>query len=245
MTSQQQEKDLPAVILIAGHWLGAWAWDEVVKQLTSQGMRIIPLTLPGLNDQDAQRTTRNLGDQIMAIQSAINAQGGDVVLVAHSGANAPVSVVIDRHPELIRRVVWVDSGPVSSGSSFDPYLSESIVEVPLPDFDTLSKQASLAGLSREHLRRFREQAVPEPGTVMRATVELTNADRHRVPTTLVCCSISSRQILKLAQLDHPMFAEVSKLDNVDIIDLPTGHWPMWSCPDALATAIIEATVQDS
>lgn len=182
------------IILIAGHWLGAWAWDEVAEQLTSEGMRAIPITLPGLDDQDPQRANRTLDEQIEAIQSVVDAQGGDVVLVAHSGANAPVSVVIDRHPELVRRVVWIDSGPVSPGSAFAPDLPESVVEVPLPSFDALGEQASLDGLSIEHLQRFREKVVAEPAPVMRATVKLTNDGRSSVPTTLVCCSMPSGQV---------------------------------------------------
>ncbi|MGK4065915.1 alpha/beta hydrolase [Rothia sp. HC945] len=243
MTSKQQEKAPPVIILIAGHWLGAWAWDEVAEQLSSDGMRAIPITLPGLDDQDPQRATRTLDEQVAAIQSVVDAQGGDVVLVAHSGANAPVSVVIDRHSELVRRVVWVDSGPVSPGSTFAPDLPESVMEVPLPAFEALSEQASLDGLSSEHLDRFREKAVAEPAPVMRATVNLTNDDRSSVPTTLVCCSMPSGQVLELAEGGHPMFAEVSKLDNIDVIDLPTGHWPMWSCPDALAEVISSTAVQ--
>lgn len=243
MTSKQQEKAPLVIILIAGHWLGAWAWDEVAEQLSSEGMQAIPITLPGLDDQDPQRATRTLDEQVVAIQSVVDAQGSDVVLVAHSGANAPVSVVIDRHPELVRRVVWVDSGPVSPGSTFAPDLPESVAEVPLPSFEALGQQASLDGLSPEHLHRFREKAVAEPAPIMRATVKLTNDDRCSVPTTLVCCSIPSEQVLELAEGGHPMFAEVSRLDNIDVIDLPTGHWPMWSCPNALAEVISNAAVQ--
>lgn len=243
MTSKQQAEAPPAIILIPGHWLGAWAWDEVVEQLASEGMRAIPITLPGLDDQDPQRATRTLDEQIAAIQSVVDAQGGDVVLVAHSGANAPVSVVIDRRPELIRRVVWIDSGPISPGSTFARDLPNSVVEVPLPAFDVLGEQASLDGLSLEHLHRFREKAVAEPAPVMRATVNLTNDARSSVPTTLVCCSLPSAQVLQLAQEGHPMFTEVSRLDNVDVVDLPTGHWPMWSCPEALAAVIGNTAVQ--
>lgn len=243
MTSKQQEKTPPVIILVAGHWLGAWAWDEVAEQLTSNGMQAIPITLPGLDDQDPQRANRTLEEQVAAIQSVVDAQGGNVVLVAHSGANAPVSVVIDRHPELIQRVVWVDSGPVLPGSVFAPDLPESVAEVPLPSFEELGQQASLKGLSAEHLQRFREKAVAEPGPVMRAAVELTNNDRFSVPTTMVCCSIPSEQVLELAEEGHAMFAEVARLDHIDVIDLPTGHWPMWSRPDALAEVIGHAAGQ--
>lgn len=34
-----------------------------------------------------------------------------------------------------------------------------------------------------------------------------------------------------------MFAEVAELDHLDVVDLPTGHWPMWSRPGDLAELI--------
>ncbi|MES6222125.1 alpha/beta hydrolase, partial [Cutibacterium acnes] len=39
---------------------------------------------------------------------------------------------------------------------------------------------------------------------------------------------------------HPMFSAVAQLTNVTVMDLPTGHWPMWSRPQELAGAIREA-----
>jgi len=79
--------------------------------------------------------------------------------------------------------------------------------------------------------------VAEPAPVLRQTVELTNDARHGVPTTLVCCSISSAQVLEMARASHPMFTEVAHLTTVDVVDLPTGHWPMWSQASELANAI--------
>ncbi|MGI6798623.1 hypothetical protein [Gordonia sihwensis] len=90
-----------------------------------------------------------------------------VVVVAHSGANSPMSLVLDRHPGLIGRVVWVDSGPVASGSVFAPDASDDSDELPLPPFDVLGQQAGLEGLSPDALDRFRVRAVPEPGPVLR------------------------------------------------------------------------------
>jgi hypothetical protein len=113
-------------------------------------------------------------------------------------------------------------------------------ELPLPSFDVLAQQASLEGLSAEVLERFRARAVPEPGPVLRQPVELTNDARRTVRTTLVCCSISSEQVMELVRAGHPMFAEVANLEHLDVIDLPTGHWPMWSRPRDLATAIQSA-----
>lgn len=118
-------------------------------------------------------------------------------------------------------------------------------ELPLPPFDVLAQQASLDGLSPEVLERFRARAVPEPGPVLRQAVELTNDARHKVRTTLVCCSIPGAQVLELARSGHAMFAEVANIEHLDVIDLPTGHWPMWSRPRDLAGAIQSAASRTS
>ena len=228
----------PTIMLIAGHWLGAWAWDEVLEHLNVGPDRAVAMTLPGLEAQDAERTTRTLDDQAEAILSVIAEHGNEpAVLVAHSGANAPVSLVIDRHPELVHRVVWVDSGPVAAGTVFAPDLPRDVHELPLPPFEFLAQQASLEGLSAETLERFRTRAVSQPAPVLRQPVELSNDARRNVPTTLVCCSIPGAQVRELAQAGHPMFAEVAHLEHLDIVDLPTGHWPMWSTPRELAAVI--------
>jgi pimeloyl-ACP methyl ester carboxylesterase len=239
----------PIIILIAGHWLGAWAWDEVLEHLTTCHSRAIAMTLPGLDGNDPERVARTLDDQAAAIADVITRAGASeehpATLVAHSGANAPVSLVLDRHPELVHRVVWVDSGPVATGSAFASDLPEELDELPLPSFEVLAQQASLEGLSAEVLERFRARAVPEPGPVLRQPVELTNDGRRRVRTTLVCCSIPSAQVLEMTRAGHPMFAEVANIEHLDVVDLPTGHWPMWSRPRDLAETIQSAVARTS
>ena len=226
------------IVLIAGHWLGAWAWDEVLEHLDQTNA--VALTLPGLDPEDPARTARTLEEQAEAVADVVTGLGGPVTLVAHSGANFPVSLVLDRHPELIHRMVWVDSGPVGPGSVFLPGFPEDAAELPLPAFDELGQQASLEGLTDEVLDRFRTRAVPEPGPVLRERLDLSNDARRQIPTTLVCCSIPGAQMMELARSGHPMFAETAELTDVEILDLPTGHWPMWSRPEDLAEVIAAA-----
>ena len=224
----------PTILLIPGHWMGAWAWDEVLEHLAARGRRALPLTLPGLDDADPDRLTRTLDEQAAAIEQAASENSGPVVIVAHSGANAPVSLVLDRRPGLVSRVIWVDSGPATSGAAYAPDFPEDMEALPLPPFEVLGEQASIEGLSANVLERFRERAVSEPGTVLRQIVELSNDARFDVPATFICCSLPSAQVQELASAGHPMFAEVANLKTVNYIDLPTGHWPMWSRPSDLA-----------
>jgi len=44
----------------------------------------------------------------------------------------------------------------------------------------------------------------------------------------------------MARQGHPMMAEVATLRDLELVDLPTGHWPMWSRPADLASAIANA-----
>jgi pimeloyl-ACP methyl ester carboxylesterase len=133
----------PTIILIAGHWLGAWAWDEVLEHLKTDHPGAIALTLPGLERDDPERAAKTLDDQAAAVRDVMTELGvsedNPATIVAHSGANAPVSLVLDRHPELVHRMVWVDSGPATPGSVFAPDLPETVEELPLPSFDVLAQ----------------------------------------------------------------------------------------------------------
>jgi pimeloyl-ACP methyl ester carboxylesterase len=233
---------LPTIVLVPGHWLGAWAWDAVADDLRRRGHEVTAVTLPGLDPDDPGRASTTLTQQAQALRVVVGAaaaKGSSVVLVAHSGAGFPVSVLLDSNPTAIARVIYVDSGPAGDGSAFDADVA--LDEGPLPAFEDLAAGgASLEGLSEEHLERFRARAVPEPAPVMRERVRLTDDARRDVPATLIACSLPSELVMQMAREGHPMMAEVATLRDVELIDLSTGHWPMWSRPDDLAAAIAGA-----
>ncbi|MCD2115057.1 hypothetical protein LQ384_28710 [Rhodococcus rhodochrous] len=85
-----------------------------------------------------------------------------------------------------------------SGSVFVLDVPENLNELPLPPSDALGEKGGLEGLRTEALERFRAKAVPEPGPVLRQHATRTNDARLAVPTTLVCCSIPSAQIVESA-----------------------------------------------
>lgn len=240
MTSHEQS---PTLILIPGHWLGAWAWDEVTAHLAATGGRATALTLPGLDPTDVDRALRTLDDQFRAIELTVRDSAQPVVIVAHSGANGPVTLLLDRHPELVHRVIWVDSGPVAPGTAFAADYPAGAGALELPPFEELAGQASIAGLSADALAQFRARAVAAPAGVLRQRVELSNEARFDVPTTFVCSSLLSAEVREMAAAGHPMFTEVERYRRVTFVDLETGHWPMWSRPAELAEIITSAAAQ--
>jgi pimeloyl-ACP methyl ester carboxylesterase len=222
------------ILLVPGFWLGAWAWDDVVRPLRAEGHDVTALTLPGLESADADRSTITLSDHVDAICKAVKAAGRPVVLAVHSGAGVCGYGASDRVPEQVAAMVYVDSGPATG--ALDPGFDA--VELPLPSWEELAASgSSLQGLTEQQLQVFRQRAVPEPGAALREGPKLTDGRRLDVPSTLVCSSITSDDIRAAVQTGWAGVGGLAELRHVTYLDLPTGHWPMWSRPQELATAI--------
>ena len=74
------------IVLAPGYWLGAWAWDAVVPELSERGFDVKPLTLPGLEPgRDSTAPEVTLADQASAIETALDVPAGRRILVVHSG----------------------------------------------------------------------------------------------------------------------------------------------------------------
>jgi pimeloyl-ACP methyl ester carboxylesterase len=228
------------VILVPGNWLGGWAWDEVVEPLRARGLAPTSVTLPGLESADASRSDVSLADHVTAVRAAFPTDGS-VVLVAHSGGGAVVTGALDAAPDRVARVVYVDSGPSADGSVANPELPPEADELPLPSFEELTAAgASLDGLDEDALALFRERAVPHPAGPLREPLDLQNPARNDIPATMVCCSFPSAVVQQQAAAGVEMFAPLTELSDLSYVDLPTGHWPMWSRPADLAGVIAAA-----
>ena len=229
------------VVLVPGFWLGAWAWDEVVAHLHEHGVTALALTLPGLEAYHPDRGSVRLEDHVAAIEQALALapDGARTVLVAHSGATAPATVALDRHVDELDHVVWIDAAPVVDGYAVDPDVGGS--EYPLSaQYDEELEQGSMAGLSEEQLATFRERAVPQPVGSMRDAVSLADDRRLDVPGTMVCTAFSAAEYRSYAEQGMPFLQGLLQHPLLELVDLPTGHWPMWSRPAELADIIAQA-----
>lgn len=229
------------IVLVPGFWLGAWAWDEVAALLRERGHDVTALTLPGLEPDHADRGSVRLDDHVAAIEAAIAGEG-PVVLVAHSGAASPATVAIDRSVDRIARSVWVDTAPVVDGHAMDASFEGD--EMPLEAaWEDELEQGSMQGLSDEQLDEFRERAVPEPAGAVRDAAVLRDDRRLDVPATIICTAFSAADYRSYAEQGVPFLAGVLEHRALELVDLPTGHWPMWSKPRELADRIAEVAAR--
>src|ERR671912_2096849 len=95
------------VILIPGFWLDASSWQEVTPILEAAGHTVHPLTLPGLESVDADRSGIGLRDHIAAVVAVVDSLPGRPVLVGHSGGGGIAPRVAHAPAPRIPRGVYV------------------------------------------------------------------------------------------------------------------------------------------
>ena len=222
------------IILVPGFWLGAWAWDEVVGLLRADGHDVTAITLPGLESVDTDRSGIHFSDHVDAIGAALLAAPSPAVLAVHSAAGFSGYAASDRMPERIAAMVYVDTAP--GKGVLDPDFTDA--DKPL-DWASIEAEENLDGLSEQQRQTFRERAVPEPGAMLRESLELTNDARRDIPSIFICTGFSADDYQRYAR-EHPewaFLAGIPELRDTTWIDLPTSHWPMWSRPRELAAII--------
>lgn len=105
-------------LLVPGLFMGGWAWAAVAAELTAQGHRALPVTLPGMAERAGEDPARvGLGEHTDAVAALLDAEGPGIVLVAHSYGIFPALAAADRRPGQVSRVVFVDTGFPEPGES--------------------------------------------------------------------------------------------------------------------------------
>ncbi len=241
-------------VLVGGAWLGGWCWQPIARRLRQLGHDAYPATLTGLGERaHLARPGVDLDTHVADVVNLIAFEDlRNVVLVGHSYGGVPVTGVADRVPERLARVVYLDSGPLPDGLPYLGFTSpeakaftERLVAergdgwlLPMPSWEELEgvNGASLEGLDDSTRRRIRARATPQPFATYTQPLRLTNPARAALPKTLVSCSFPLPQVRELIAGGHPWFRELAGPEWT-FEELPTGHWPMFSRPDDLATLL--------
>ncbi len=227
------------VVLVPGFWLKGSSWDPVIPALTAAGHHTHALTLPGLESSDARRTGIGLRDHVDAVVATVDAIEGPVALVGHSGGGAIIHAAVDARPDRVARAVYVDSGPLADGFLINDEMPVVGDDLPLPGWAEFS-DADLTDLDDDLRRTLRRIAVPEPRAVATDRQELSDERRYDVPVTVITCTFPSATVREAIDSGAVFTAELAKVHDYEIVDLPTGHWPQFTRPSELAEALVAA-----
>jgi pimeloyl-ACP methyl ester carboxylesterase len=240
-------------VLVPGAWLGGWAWRDVTDRLRADGHRVYPVTLTGLGERvHLANPAVDLDTHVADVVNLLRFEDlTDVVLVGHSYAGGVIGSVADRAPERIAQVVYVDSGPLGDGvallDTYSPQGQQAVKRevaeagdgwrLPMPSWEDLSAQASLTGLDEAARALMARHAAPQPFATYTQPVRLTNpAASEAMPKTAILCSFSEADVRAALAAGVPMMRGLAG-PNWRFVELPTGHWPMFSEPARLAALL--------
>jgi pimeloyl-ACP methyl ester carboxylesterase len=224
------------VILIPGFWLDSSAWDDIVPAVRATGHEPKPITLPGLVPADPEVGLR---DQVEYVIGLVDAAAGPVVLVGHSGGGAVAHAVVDARPDRVAKVIYVDSLPLGHGGIINDEFDVVDGMVPLPARDVFDDE-SVVDMDDERWAAFQARALPIPEKVATEKQTLSDARRYDVPVTVITCELPEATVRELMAKGHPYVAELAAVKHVEIVELPTSHWPMFTKPAELAAVIAAA-----
>jgi pimeloyl-ACP methyl ester carboxylesterase len=169
----------------------------------------------------------------------------DVVLVGHSYGGMPVTGAADRllsrGPGLIRRLVYVDAMVPLPGEGWGDAHSPDIVAartaaarandfaLPPPD----PAEFGLEGADREWLLR---RQVPHPFGPYRDPLHFDAARWATVPRTFIDCTQPAYATIAT------MRTRVRQMPGFEVIEMPTGHFPMVSMPERFVAHVLALAV---
>ncbi|MGP3776687.1 alpha/beta fold hydrolase [Streptomyces sp. SDT5-1] len=238
-------------VLVPGLFTGPDAWRETAGKLTAEGARVQVVDLGPARDLEA-----HIARVVAAVDALVEGRDGagrDVVLVGHDYGAYPAVGAADRRPERVARIVYLDAGLVQDGAAPlaavpDQQVREHLADsgdtegaVPAPARDAWQRWGSTSGLTDEALDRLTAHAVPQPHGTLLHPLRLTGAAAD-LPTTGVFCADNGATIdtvRMLLRFGDPAIKALTRPD-VTFFELPTGHWPMLSCPERLADALLAA-----
>jgi pimeloyl-ACP methyl ester carboxylesterase len=243
-------------VLVPGAWLGGWAWEPVTRRLQAQGHDVHPVTFTGLGERSHLASPEvDLDTYIADVVDLVESEDlHDVVLVGHSYGGHVVTAVADRIPDRISLLAFLDAGPSPDEAAFldlQPPAARELIErlaeeagegwrIPLPTWEELEgvMGASLEGLGQEERDHMRARATAQPLRTWTQPVSLKNPAREGLPKLLIICSIPLVQVRQMIASGHPWFAALAGPE-WSFLELPTGHWPMFSVPDSLASLLLD------
>ncbi|MEU1404832.1 alpha/beta hydrolase [Streptomyces sp. NPDC005728] len=248
-------------IMVAGVFTGADVWQETAARLAAAGSEVHAVPLTGV-DADRPAASARVGlethieDVIGVIDAVGAASGREIVLVGHDYGIHPVLGAADRRPQHVARIVYLDCGMPQNGVPALAAVPDQALRAQLadraqrnehdgelapPSRDEWQRWGSTAGISDAALERLTALAAPQPLGTLLQPLQLTGAVAA-VPTTGVLCTrngVSVDLVQRLVDLGDPAMAALTD-PQVTFFELPTGHWPMLSCPSELADVLLQA-----
>ncbi|MCB5165370.1 alpha/beta hydrolase [Streptomyces bambusae] len=229
-------------VLVAGAWLGSWAWDRVVPGLREAGHGAYPLTLSGLADRTGEPAGQQTHVQDV-VDEVLRHDLHEVVLVGHSYAGIPVGQAAARLGDRLSRVVFLDSNIPGEGESFVsqwPGGGGAAVAAAIEAHSGFWPPLGAAdyegqGLAEADIAEIVSRSTPHPGATLTEPAVMASP-LGGLPATYVKCTLDGYE-------PFDAVLELVAGPNWSLAKLDAGHWPMFSEPQALVGLLLDEAAQ--
>lgn len=184
------------IVLVHGAWHGGWCWQRVLPALHAAGHAVFTPTLTGLGErQHLARPDINVDQHALDLEMMLEMEDlHDVVLVGHSYAGFPISLLAERVPERLGRLVYLDAFVSENGRSLLDYIEPSarratmlaaarsngyVAPLPLAAF----------GVTRpEDVAWAQPRLAPQPLATLSQPIRLARPAGNGLPRSFIACT---------------------------------------------------------
>jgi pimeloyl-ACP methyl ester carboxylesterase len=235
-------------VLVHGAWHGAWCWRDVTEALIRAGHRAHAVTLTGVGERAHLLSPEiTLETHIQDVMQAIeHEEMQHVILAVHSYAGMIGTGVVDRMPDRIGHLVYVDAVVPKPGEAWGGTHSRATQESRLkaaqasPDYAFPPPGASLFGLDGPQADWVNRRQTPHPAKPYTEPLDFSIERLASVPRTFVSCTQPSLATIDAIRprVTDPRFWDGQWLPCARVIEMATGHDPMVSDPDGLTQILL-------
>jgi len=208
-------------VIVHGAWGGGWDWKHVDQLLTADGYKVYRPTLTGQGEHSNLASTNiDLDTHIQDIVNVIVWEDlHDVVLVGHSYGGMVITGVMDRVPERIRQVIFLDAAVPDDGESMNSLNGRT----PTPEQLARGFIAPGAAAAAKPI----PHDVPQPLKTWTEPVSFKNPLAQKLPGTVVVFVGKNQTPEQLK--DNPSFVR-ARARGWATLTLESDHNAQWSHP---------------
>jgi pimeloyl-ACP methyl ester carboxylesterase len=221
----------PVIVFVHGAWGGGWQFKKVQPLLEAQGYTVYRPTLTGLGERSHLASTEiGLATHIEDIVNFLRFENlTQVTLVGHSYGGMVVTGVVDRVPERIARVIYLDAFVPADGDSV-----MSLRKMTDEAVRAMSKDGFvIPGWVKPDKPYPRD--VPHPVKTFTDAIPLKNAAAARVPATYILTVDQGRTP---EQDDFYAQSVRAKERGWPVLTMTANHNPQWFLPEATVELLL-------
>jgi pimeloyl-ACP methyl ester carboxylesterase len=225
----EQAPAKPVIVFVHGAFGGGWQFKKVQRLLEARGYEVWRPTLTGLGER-SHLAAASVGLETH-IEDVVNflrfEKLTDIVLVGHSYGGMVVTGVVDRVPERIRHVVYLDAFVPSDGDSVSSLVGSTV------GFEKLEKNGLIVPPWGKPDAPYPHD-VPHPAKTFRDVLSLKNPAAKKVPATYI---LTVQKGQRAEQDDFFRQSLHARERGWPVLQLEADHNPQQSTPEALADLI--------